>query len=97
MGAEFNSTRLKAKSIVEARKEFAEIRDHAAFENGHGGYTGTFAEVHQGLNMTNKSFTTDSEARDWLEENAEKWGPALGVWVGEGDGAYIVVGATCSS
>lgn len=92
MGAEFNFEKLKAKDRLQAEREVARMIRQAAWDFGHSGYTGTLAEV-SGFVMTNEEFNTPKEAFDWLESNAEKWGPALGVKVGED----IYIGALCSS
>lgn len=93
MGAIFNFQRLKSKTSPDALREANDVIAAAAYEHGHGGYTGSFAEA-RGAEIA--SFTPDgaAQAEEWLDENAEKWGSALlvqdkaGVWY---------MGALCSS
>lgn len=45
MGAEFISIAIKAKNEKELRKQYQQLVENDAYLNGHGGYTGSFAEV----------------------------------------------------
>lgn len=91
MGAEFQFTKLELKDTTPA-KAANDLIQQAAYDFGHSGYTGSFAEC-DGFRMTDEVFETVNEAHDWLTDNAEKWGPMLGVRVGD----EIYVGAWCSS
>lgn len=92
MGCAFNFAILKAKNEGEARKEVEELIETAAWEHGHGGYTGSFAEAN-GVAVHKNTFSDLSDAEEWLDENAEKWGPAI--IAKTKDGKYCV-GANCS-
>jgi len=92
MGCQFNFSRLKATTDDAAIKETRDLIDESRYENGHGGDSGTFAEAH-GCVVNKKTFNTFSEAEDWLDENAEKRGPAVIVSTKEG----YCVGANCAS
>lgn len=94
MGAVFNFEQLEATNDRDAKKEVESLICQARYEYGHGGYTGSFAEVDGCL--INKSFLFDSifATEEWLGEHAEKWGPAIIVLTK--DGIYCV-GAICSS
>lgn len=70
---------------------FRGVRDQALYDYGHAGYTGSFAEA-SGIERSIKSFDSKEDAGKWLQENAEKWGPALAVKV---PGGWLV-GAWCS-
>ena len=61
MGAEIFYTRVKGNSAGEA---FKQEREHACYENGHGGYTGTIAEKGD-YTMSNKP--KDYDADEWVD------------------------------
>lgn len=91
MGCEFNFAKLKVCTDAEAIKAGRDLIHRAAFEHGHGGYTGSFAEC-CGVEIVKANITLE-QVETWLEEHAEKWGPMLIVKV---DGKYFA-GANCSS
>lgn len=91
MGAVYNFTRLKAKTADEAEKEVLALRDQAAYENGHGGYTGTWAEIN-GTQILHYDREPGNE-EDWVDAHCEKWGPAVII---ESHGHWYA-GAICSS
>lgn len=72
--------------IPEIGKAFGEARDHAAWEHGHGGYTGTIAEKHDYIVVEDDPRPL-KEARVLAEEMMEdddervtdKWGPAAAI------------------
>jgi hypothetical protein len=93
MGCSFNFKTLTSTTDEDAVNEGYGVIDQCKYEDGHGGYTGTFAEA-SGVKVNNKvKLSTIDEAYDWLNENAEKWGAAIIVKV---DGVYYM-GANCSS
>ncbi len=92
MGCEFQFAKLEATNDNDAIQEVKDIIDESIYENGHGGYSGSFAEC-RGVKISKKHFITFDEAEEWLDENAEKWGPAIIVKTDEG----YCVGANCSS
>lgn len=93
MGAEFNFEKLNAKTIEDAIEEGAELIEQAAYDYGHAGYSGSFAEC-TGVKMTAEDFDSEDAAREWLLESAQKWGPMLLVSVKDTD---FFAGAWCSS
>lgn len=95
MGCEFNFQRLIAKADADATKEVDGIIERAAWDHGHAGYSGSFAEA-QGsvINPCPEHVTNLEQASSWLGEHAEKWGPAVISKLP--DGTYFV-GANCSS
>ena len=97
MGACYDDFNVRADNVNDAIKACNEHIDDCQYENGHGGYTGTMAECNS-VHMTNEVFGSDSDAEDWLEENASKFGPALGVIVRDPrkDQEYYKFGAICS-
>jgi hypothetical protein len=98
MGAQFDGTTVRADNPTEAIKLCYEAIANAQWESGHGGYTGTLAEAN-GVNIVkDKVFTSINDAWEYLEDTAQKWGPALGVRVEQEDGNVgYVFGALCSS
>jgi len=96
MGACFQMFSCKAESAGDAVEQCYSYIDNCKWNHGHGGYSGTMAEC-DGAYMTDKTFGDSHEAEDWLEENAEKWGPAIGVRVNHTEkGHYYLFGAICS-
>lgn len=94
MVCHFNFKLLNANSDKTAKIEVAKVIRDAAYENRHGGYSGSFAEA-TGSEL-NKSVLHDSvdDAENWLNERTEKWGPAIIVITKSGQ---YCVGAHCSS
>jgi hypothetical protein len=87
---------------AEVTKAFDEARDQAAWENGHGGYSGTIAELHGSITWVDRSLKSDDEAIDYLDEHHRKWdGPmAVSFMYSPGKGKRRlkgwVVGGLCS-
>lgn len=97
MGACFQAVSFKTTDVKEAISRCHDYIDECKYDYGHAGYTGTFAEC-PGAVMTSMVFTNVRDAEDWLDENAEKWEPALGVTVKVPDEEpFIMFGAVCSS
>lgn len=93
MGAEFNFKKLNAKTAYDAVAEGEEAIEQAAYDYGHAGYTGSFAEC-DGVHVTDYVAADEEDAEQWLGDNAVKWGPMLIVALK--DGGYCA-GAWCSS
>ena len=93
MGCEFNFRVLKAKNDVDAKTEVVAIIEQAAYDYGHAGYTGSFAEA-DGVVLSLNILENLDAAESWLDEHAEKWGPAIIVKTEAGE---YCVGALCSS
>ena len=81
MGAQFNSINFPAMSTTELKKKFADYQEDERIEYGSNPYSGTMANC-RGLDITGTEFKTECLADDWLSENAQKWGAALAVKVG---------------
>jgi len=96
MGAQYDERIINQCPASELSAEFAKIVDACRYESGHGGYTGTFAESH-GVKIVSRNFETIREASEYLNETAEKWGPALAVKAKHNDRPVWVIGAICSS
>ena len=79
--------------------KFKEIVAEAEYEDGHGGYTGTFAEKNR-LEVSDRTFGSVDEAENWINEVNDKWGPAMAVLVcppDNPDKRVWVIGGWCSS
>jgi len=93
MGAQFDSTVIEAKDKSEAYDAYSEVKAARAWEYGHGGYTGTFAEAGFGLTFQTGTWTLE-KALEHCEDNHPKWEAAWAYDIG--DGKWFV-GAWCSS
>ena len=94
MGAEFNTYFInKDLTKEEAIAEVEEHIENCKYEYGHGGYSGSMAEC-TGVSVAHTpTFVSEEIAESWLDDNVEKWGPALLVKTPLG----WVAGALCSS
>lgn len=63
----------------------------AKYDHGHAGYSGSWAEC-DGVKIRSEVFDCGYEAKQWLDANAEKWGPMLIVKLNDG----WAFGACCS-
>ena len=65
-----------------------QARANDQHEYGHGGYTGTWAEIPGATHVRIKPFQSEQAAEEYLLDNAEKWNDALIVplW----DGRWVV-------
>ena len=97
MGANFDGVTLRAKNDTEAVAMCRQAIRDSQWENGHGGYSGTLAEANGAVIDRSKTFDSVQSAYDYLEDVAEKWGPAIGVKVVDGEKTCYVFGAWCSS
>lgn len=98
MGAVFDGVTIRdARNDTEAVAFCRQAIRDAQWEYGHGGYSGTLAEADGAIVDTSKEFTSVQDAYDYLEDVAEKWGPAVGVRVKVDDKLLYVFGAWCSS
>jgi hypothetical protein len=96
MGACFVTVKAYADDPKVAKTICENYIEQHQYEYGHGGYTGTFAEA-KGVCIESMVFSHYEDAFLWLEDNAEKWGPAIGVLVREEDNEpYYMFGAWCS-
>jgi hypothetical protein len=77
MGACTDHRTYKEVALKEALKLFAKDIKEALHDHGHRGYSGTIAE---------------NEAEEYINENADKWGPALIIKIPDG----FVIGGVCS-
>lgn len=102
MGAEYNEAIIKDPELKMADKEIktaAEaIFNQAAYDHGHAGYSGSFAEkLGAGVDIhRDKEFDHETAARQYVDDklDSDKWGPADVVPI-KGVGWYV--GGWCSS
>ena len=99
MGANFSMFQTAAKTPEQAMRDCSARIEQSAYEDGHS-YSGEIGMA-SGVVMTTKKFTNPDTAIDWLDDNAEKWGPALGVTLlsaKKGNALRgFIFGAWCSS
>jgi hypothetical protein len=94
MGANFDYVRVKEQVSKEEAVRLVEKHiQECLYDYGHAGYTGTMAECTGVTLLQQPSFQTYSSAEEWLEENTQKWGPALLVKV---EDKGWVAGGCCS-
>lgn len=82
---------------ADAPAAFASAVDSAAFEHGHGGYTGTLAEKHR-FTIITPTPQTRAEARTLVRQLLEikdarvddKWGPAGAIPIRADDGTDTI-------
>ena len=96
MGACYDSFGCKAESDKDAIQRCFDYMEQCRWEDGHGGYSGTMADIYD-VYMTDKVFNDVNDAHEWLNEEAEKRGPAMGVKVILPKGEYYLFGACCPS
>ncbi len=109
MGAQYDETTVSNDITREQLPvAFEVIVEERAYECGHGGYTGTFAEC-EGLLIHDKTFPSTKDARAYIdgewdetaqeftEAACQKWGPAIAVKVDSADFTGWYIGACCSS
>ena len=96
MGACFQMRVVKDKPD---QKWYDQLVDNAAWECGHGGYTGSFAEASGTLGFPAAgTFPNLRAAELWLDDHAQKWEAGLAVpFKTDTDGIHWAIGAVCSS
>ena len=94
MGAEFNGRTYDHKPT---QQEYDDLVEQAAYEHGHDGYTGSWAEAAGGLRFTGRHFEDADQAREYLLDNAPKWEAAWVVSFGADEDKRWAIGAWCSS
>jgi hypothetical protein len=92
MGAQFNFDKLNATTPKLAEVEGHELIARAAYDHGHSGYSGSFAEC-DGVVVDTTKFKDEASAKAYLNDNALKWGPMIIVKAGKS----FYAGAWCSS
>jgi hypothetical protein len=89
MGASFNDYTFKASDEKTLRSSFQKLQDNLCLDHGSDSYAGHLG-IARGLQIVNKSFKTTNEAHEYVVEQAEKWGSALAVKVGDFSKAFPV-------
>ena len=92
MGANYETFEFKCKK-ADLQALYDELCENCAWESGHGGYSGTFAEARGKLTIQPGVWTKDA-AETHCIDHQEKWEPAFAYDLGN-DVWYI--GAWCSS
>lgn len=96
MGANVDYDKIEKSNGLDINSYYDDLVKQSKYSNGHGGYTGTFAES-PGLTVTNRVFITFADAEDYIMNTAEKWENSLAVTVKREDGSeYWVIGGCFS-
>lgn len=91
MGACFISTTLDgSKSEADLRTTLRGLQDSARIECGEE-YSGSWNML-SGLKVVRQTFASDDAAREWLEDNTEKWDNAVAVRFKDGAGERWMMG-----
>ena len=97
MGGRFKHTKLTA-TVAGLKKKYAEFVDQEAWEHGHGGYSGTFAEKPEVKvehpPVPGGPYWDEEQALDHAMEHNDKWGPAFAYRIA--DTTWLIAG-WCSS
>ena len=95
MGAAFDS---QVFDHQPTQGEYDALCEQRAYDHGHGGYSGTFAEARGALTThDSRVFASYAEASDYLDETCEKWSAGIAVpYTNEEGQQRWVVGAICS-
>ena len=97
MGATTDFRVYKTDSRKKVKSAFRDACEDARYEYGHGGYTGTIAEMSGVGKWKDLKLASVIEAEDYIEEHHEKWEPAMAVSFKLEDGTVgWVVGGWCS-
>lgn len=79
MGSQFHTAEFDGKlTRSELIKQYNLLVEEERYEHGSGAYSGTFATLH-GVEVLEKTFGSEREASDHVENNTSKWGSALAV------------------
>lgn len=79
MGAELSSRVFEDQPRKQLQKLFAQECEEARFESGHGGYTGTIAEMNGIAKFVDRGFASEEEAEEYLADRHNKWDDAMAV------------------
>lgn len=92
MGACFDSRTFKASDEKTLKESFEKVQENACNENGSDSYAGHIGIV-RGLEVTTKVFKDENSAYDYIHNNAQKWGCAIAVKVGDFSKVFPVTAA----
>jgi len=98
MGAEFIEHTIEGKaSQSELNAWLSDQQAEDRNYNGHQeGYSGDTQTIHA-IELHDKTFTNQSEASDYCDENSKKWEYGVAVYVEpEGKAPYTHIGAICA-
>jgi hypothetical protein len=95
MGACFNTVYFEETDKKVVSDRFEDIIEQDRYENGHS-YSGSIGMC-DGFKFSDTLFDSELSAEEWLEENARKWGPAIGVRIKNNVQDGWLFGAWCSS
>ena len=94
MGGEYQCESLPDMSAEELQAKYRDMVNECLYNDGHGGYSGTFAEKPD-LDVLSDTFDTEDDAREFCIDN-DKWGPSWAVRVEQPE-PHWYIGGWCSS
>ena len=101
MGAVYHVKTFDKCGFTSLREQIKDACRQDAFEYGHGGYSGTWAEkLREDVVILQETFNSANEAEEFIEERIDKWGPLLAAKVHKDaskDEWYWYVAGLCSS
>lgn len=96
MGATTDFRTYKTDDTAVVKKKFASACEDARYEDGHGGYTGTIAEMSGVKTWKDLRLDSRDEAEDYIDENHDKWDDAMAVSYVVDGAVHWIVGGWCS-
>lgn len=88
MGAEFITEKIEAKNSIEVKKRHDALVKQAQYDNGHSGYTGSFAES-PGVTVASFEALTEDDAVEYIDKTCQKWENAIAVRIKDTDNWII--------
>lgn len=79
MGASFNAVTFKKNDRDAIKREFEQMCEEARHESGHGGYSGTFAEMNTVRTWHDSRLGSRSEAEEFIADHHSKGQDAMAV------------------
>lgn len=97
MGATTDYRSIKDADRKTIKEKFAEACEEARYDHGHGGYTGTIAEMHGIKEFADLNCDSRNAAEDHISDHHEKWDDAMAVSYRNSKGEkFWLVGGWCS-
>jgi ABC-type Fe3+-citrate transport system substrate-binding protein len=97
MGANVDTVIIADVPRKKIKKLFENAAEEARYENGHGGYTGTIAEISTIGKFVDQELSGVLLAEEYITENHDKWSQAMAVSYLTKDGLKRwLVGGWCS-
>lgn len=94
MGAEFCCETITAKTAKQVKTKHDELVKQAQYDNGHSGYSGSFAES-PGVTVSDQEFDDIEAAEEYIDETAKKWENSIAVRI-KGTDTWVIGGVFSS-